>query len=159
MRIYVLLKKHGTWPNGSSEPIVKKLCTLIDLKEELVYRQGKPFFLNSKVFLSVAHSFNLMVIAFSDQPIGIDLEKNRPLSVDLIERMHLDFKEPLQDWCQREATIKLTHDSDYLYKKAPQGTNFSSINVFDGYTCVLASSSMMPTPKIHYIDEETLTLI
>ncbi len=156
MIIYVLLKKQGAWSNGSSETIIKKLCTLIDFKDELVFHQGKPIFLNSKTFLSVSHSSNLMVIALAEQPIGIDLEKNRLLNTALVSRMHLDVKEPLLDWCQREATVKLTNDSDYLFKKAPQSTTFIRIDVYDGFTCVLASPSRVTPPKIYYLDEQAL---
>lgn len=156
MHIYVLFKKHGSWSNGSSRTMIKKLCDLIDFKDELVFDRGKPLFINSNYFLSVSHSANLMVIAIAQQDFGIDLEKDRVIDIDVIERLKLDHSAPLEDWCRREATIKLYNDPQYLYEPAPSKTLYTTQNIFDGFTCVIASHEEIPQAKIFHLDEQAL---
>lgn len=156
MHIYVLLKKQGHWSNGSSKTMVRKLCDLIDFKDELIYDQGKPGFINSNYFLSVSHSANLMAIAIADQEIGLDLEKNQALKLEVIERVKLDCNQPLQDWCRREATIKLYNNPEYLFKPAPAATKFVTEEIYDGFTCVIASKTTLPKAKIFHLDEQIL---
>ncbi len=156
MHIYILLKQHGQWSNGSSQAMVRKLCDLIELKDELVYTQGKPAFLHSNYFLSVSHSAQVMAIAIADQDIGIDLEKNRDIKTDVIDRVKLDEDQPLMDWCRREAVVKLFNDHDYLFKPAPEGLCFTPLEVYDGFTCVLASHHKPDDIKIFHLKEETL---
>lgn len=156
MHLYVVLKKHGQWSNGSSEAMVRKLCDLIELKDELVYDQGKPSFIDSNYFLSVSHSDHVMVIAIADQAIGIDLEKNKELKPEIILRLNLDKLDPLIDWCKREALIKLYNDKEYLYKQAPQEATYRIEDVFDGYTCIVAGTHALPAAKIFHLDENAL---
>lgn len=156
MHIYILLKQHGQWSNGSSEAMVRKLCELIDFNDELVYTQGKPSFLHSNYFLSVSHSANVMAIAIASQDIGIDLEKNRDIKSEVIDRVQLNKDQPLVDWCQREALIKLFNDPDYLFKPAPEGICFTTLNVFDGFTCVIASMNEPDDIKLFHLKEEAL---
>ena len=156
MHIYILFKKHGSWSNGSSKTMIKKLCDLIAFKDELAFEQGKPVFINSNYFLSVSHSSNLMAIAIADQEIGIDLEKDRTIEKDVIERLNLDLNSPLDDWCKREATIKLYNDAKYLFTPAPLETLYTDENIFDGYTCMVASKIKIEHSKIFHLDEQAL---
>jgi succinyl-CoA synthetase beta subunit len=156
MHLYVLLKQHGRWSNGSSELVVRRLCELIELEDKLVYDQGKPSFIDSNYFLSVSHSDKVMVIVIADQDIGIDIENDKPLNPDLIERLKLDVDYPLIDWCKREAAIKLHNDKEYLYKPIPKETHFKIVDVYDAYTCVIAGTKPLSEPKIFHLKEEAL---
>lgn len=156
MHLYVLLKQHGRWYNGSSEIIVKRLCELIELDDKLVYIEGKPSFVDSNFSISVSHSDHLMVIVIADQNIGIDLEKDKDLKPELIERLKLDPDDPLLDWCKREAAIKLYNDKSYLYRPTPDTTFFKRVEVYDAYTCVIAGTKALSEPKIFHLKEEAL---
>jgi len=156
MHLYVLLKQHGRWSNGSSEFMVKRLCELIELKDQLVYDQGKPSFIDSNYFLSVSHSDKVMVIAIADQDIGIDIEKDKILKPELIERLKLDVSAPLTDWCKREAAIKLYNEKAYLTKPIPKDTHFRIADVYDAYTCVIAGTQALSETKIFHLKEEAL---
>ncbi len=156
MQLYAIVKTQGRWSNGSSEAILRKLCELIDLKDVLVYTSGKPHFLNDKLFVSVSHSENLMVIAFDSTEIGIDLEKNRDIKKEVIDRVILNEKDPLLDWCQREATIKLYNDPEYLFKKAPSETYFKTEQIYDGFTCVIASKKPVSKVSLYHLKESSL---
>ena len=156
MHLYVLVKENGHWSNGSSEVMVRRLCDLIEFKDKLVYLDGKPAFIDSNYDLSVSHSDKLMVIAIAQQAIGIDLEKNKDLKPELIDRLKLSDSNPLTDWCLREAVIKLYNDKTYLYKEVPENTDHRIIDVFDGYTCVIASPQKIPDIKIIHLNENAL---
>ncbi len=51
---------------------------------------GKPFLKDSNLFISISHSYDLVACAVSDKPIGIDIEKIRPVSRKLIEYVCTD---------------------------------------------------------------------
>ena len=123
MDVYVVHKTSGRWPNGSSEPIVKAVLKKARIKSALCYVEGRPSFVEGQLFLSVSHSNALMVIALAQQPIGIDLEVRKPIKAEVIQRLALDPKDPLMDWCRREAAIKLYDEPLYLMKPSPPQTS------------------------------------
>jgi len=156
MDVYLLHKKQGRWPNGSSEPIVRSILKKARIKSTLSYLDGRPVFLESKLFLSVSHSGSLMVIALAQQPIGIDLEENKDVKTEVIQRLSLDPASPLIDWCQREAAIKLYNEPLYLMQPIPKETVYQELHVSDDYTCVLASKSDLPLVRLIPLNEDDL---
>ena len=92
--------------------IKKGLKEFFDIdKFELDYsRNGKPF-LNNNVFISISHSEDLVIVAFSKNPIGVDLEYKKvlPKSLNTFLKLdkNLDNIEVLKEFCKREAIIKL----------------------------------------------------
>ena len=94
MQLYVIVKTQGRWSNGSSETILRKLCDLIDLKDTLIYTQGKPSFIDSKLFISVSHSENLMVMLGQD--IRQQTMQSRELSAKIAQDSAVSlFDDPL----------------------------------------------------------------
>ncbi|ANZ57796.1 phosphopantetheinyl transferase [Fructilactobacillus lindneri] len=83
-------------------------------------KHGKPYFKDQNIYFNISHSNNLVLVAISDQPLGIDLEKIKPLSLDRLsnaftvgELAYLNkFKEPrkseqiLRLWTIKEAVLK-----------------------------------------------------
>ena len=66
---------------------VEKLATRALLKStpygesELCYHSnGQPYLSGSNEFISISHSGNLVVIAISSEPVGVDVEKQRNIS-------------------------------------------------------------------------------
>lgn len=43
---------------------------------------GKPYFKNRSEYFNISHSANLVTVAISDQPIGIDIEKLKPKQLE-----------------------------------------------------------------------------
>jgi 4'-phosphopantetheinyl transferase len=78
---------------------------------------GKPFLIDGMHF-NIAHSGDYVLVAFSDRMIGIDLEKNVKINVDLfLDFLHVNEKEYIlksntkQDafyevWTRKEAYLK-----------------------------------------------------
>ena len=48
---------------------------------------GKPYVQNVSCHISISHSENMVAAVVSDRPVGIDIEKIRPISFSLIQRV------------------------------------------------------------------------
>lgn len=64
-------------------------------------KNGKPY-IKQNVNFSVSHSNDLVAIAFSENKIGIDIEKIRPIKREIMAKYNLDLK----TWTIKEAIIK-----------------------------------------------------
>jgi phosphopantetheinyl transferase len=91
--------------------------------------QGKPICDNG--YLSIAHSGDYAVAVHGDRPIGVDIEKKRPLSPALAKRLGGD----LTEWVKKEAYGKALGIGIYRVLDAPipDGWNFSFPQAPDGY--------------------------
>ena len=90
--------------------------------------QGKPHLKNGK-FISISHSFNFSGIILSDEPVGIDIEKQRP-KIKKIAKKFVDYefdylKEDQQEyirqltiiWCIKESLYKQFATPGLSFKK------------------------------------------
>jgi len=74
---------------------------------------GRPFFENSRLFVSHSHSGTLCISAVSGAPVGIDIEKIRDIDMRLAKRLCCeneavnDINELLSLWTLKEAYLKL----------------------------------------------------
>lgn len=48
---------------------------------------GRPFLKDSKLFISISHSDEMVVCAVSDRAVGIDIERLKPIKAGLIDRV------------------------------------------------------------------------
>ncbi|MBQ6816778.1 MAG: hypothetical protein IJP26_06090 [Clostridia bacterium] len=64
-------------------------------------KNGKPF-IEHNVYFSVSHSKDFVALAFSENKIGIDIEKIRPIKRGVMFKYNLDLK----TWTIKEAIIK-----------------------------------------------------
>ena len=78
--------------------------------------KGKPYLEDNKVYFSISHTKGIAAVAFSEHPIGIDIEYTRKYSA-VAERMFDDIerKYALQSdlnftkiWTLKEAAVKAT---------------------------------------------------
>ena len=91
---------------------------------------GKP--ICNDGYLSLAHSGEYAVAVWSQTPIGVDIEKIRPLSPALAKRLGTD--QPLMEWLKKEAYGKalgvgvyrvldepIAEGWEFIFPDAPQG--------------------------------------
>ncbi|MCL2592648.1 MAG: 4'-phosphopantetheinyl transferase superfamily protein [Defluviitaleaceae bacterium] len=119
-----------------SKVLLKKIASKllnIDFKELSIAKDknGKPFFADyNELYFSLTHSKNMIVLAFSDEVIGIDVEKNEIRNVKIAKRFFSKAEQNyiyqnqdlanqrfLEIWTKKEAYIKYLGESvAYLNK-------------------------------------------
>lgn len=81
---------------------------------------GKPYILNNIIYYNISHSYNYIACAFSNMPIGIDIEKIRKTDINVIykfankeeikyilEKDDLIYKRMFEIYCLKEAYLKM----------------------------------------------------
>ena len=77
----------------------------------LAHKKGKPYASGLKVEFNVSHSENMVVCAISDKPIGIDVEKLRPVDLKIAKRICTEEElEYLFGHPAEEGDFKVTND-------------------------------------------------
>lgn len=67
---------------------VSEKCGIAGEKIHFGYnKNGKPFTVNCKAEFSISHSENIVVCAIGDNPIGIDVERVRPINLKIVKRI------------------------------------------------------------------------
>ena len=91
--------------------------------------RGKP--ICNDGYLSIAHSGDYAVAVHSERPIGVDIEKQRPLSPALAKRLGGE----LIEWVKKEALGKALGVGIYrvLANPIPDGWHFSFPEAPEGY--------------------------
>ncbi|MBT8394583.1 MAG: 4'-phosphopantetheinyl transferase superfamily protein [Flavobacteriaceae bacterium] len=97
--------------------------------QDLFYDEnGKPHLVNDKE-ISITHSFNYSAIIISENKVGIDIEKQRPIitkiaskfvdyEFEYLKKDHNDYvKELTVIWCVKESLYKLFATKGLSFKK------------------------------------------
>ena len=95
--------------------IAKHFYKISDFKIER--RDNKPFFKNGGVFFSISHSKDIVLVAFNNENVGVDIEfiQNRSNFETIMERFGKKVENPtLEDfykfWTLYEAEYKLDNE-------------------------------------------------
>ena len=80
------------------------------VEDEIVYEGKRPHFKNNGIYFSISHSENLIVVAFDEEPVGIDVEfvKSRNFK-KLAKRYNIKIETPTDFykwWTAYEAKYK-----------------------------------------------------
>ncbi len=97
-----------------------------------VDEKGKPYVEGNMFYFSLSHSGDYAVCAISDSPIGIDIEKDIPLS----KKIKKKFAENTLDWTKKEAKGKLTGNG--FFDNTPDNFVYSHKKT-DGYIITVCS--------------------
>lgn len=109
---------------ASEEKYLEHLCGLYltkyvakhyyDVKNpEIEYQNGKPFFKSREICFSISHSNNIVLAAFNNRNIGVDVEFMRPRDYQKIMKRYDCMDENITKegfyrfWTLHEAEIKL----------------------------------------------------
>lgn len=80
---------------------------------EIEYQNGKPFFKSREICFSISHSNNIVLVAFNNRNIGVDVEYMRPRDYQKIMKRYDCMDENITKegfyrfWTLHEAEIKL----------------------------------------------------
>jgi|Laugrefabdmm15dn_1035133.scaffolds.fasta_scaffold02648_3 phosphopantetheinyl transferase len=97
---------------------IRFLRNSLGINKPITYKlNGKPFLEGDKNYISISHSHHFVAFAFSEIPIGIDLEKADRDASRIINKFVSDDEKnlyqevkgnwPLELWCAKEAVYKL----------------------------------------------------
>ena len=112
---------------------------------------GKPYFPeHPEVHFNISHTSGAVLVGVSDQPIGVDIEKIRPVSQRAMRRLadvstERDF---FQSWVRREARTKRSGNGigTMMRSETPlqQGEFYYELDTFPGYAAGVATRDRSP---------------
>jgi 4'-phosphopantetheinyl transferase len=110
--------------------------------------KGKPYFPEyPDVHFNISHTGGAVLVGISDKPIGVDIEKVRPVSERSMRRLAAasTAEEFFQSWVRREARAKRSGDgvSTMMRSESPlqYGEFYYELDTFPGYVAGVATRS------------------
>ncbi|WP_409968622.1 hypothetical protein RFF05_01135 [Bengtsoniella intestinalis] len=91
------------------ELLFKMVVKWLGVAPELaVTPAGKPYFLTGDVHFSISHTQGAAMVALAQEPVGVDIEKIRPISAHMMERVAKAQNQEVffKTWVSREAMGK-----------------------------------------------------
>ena len=128
---------------------LREQCGSDALPEIAISSSGKPFFpAFPKIQFNLSHTNGAVMAGLSDQPLGVDIEKIRPVGESAMRRLsgvttERDF---FRSWVRMEARAKQSGAgvSAMMRGEAPLETGecYYNLDTFDGYAAGLATRSL-----------------
>ena len=116
--------------------------TVYKIDDEIVYDGKRPHFNNNGIYFSISHSENLVVVAFDEAPVGVDVEFIKPRNFEkLAERYNIKIETPLDFykwWTAYEAKYK-----------NPNGKFVTTFELLPEYICSVAASKSFTLKEIN----------
>ena len=127
-----------------------------DLPRIEVDELGKPFFPDHPdTHFSLSHTAGAAAAALADTPVGVDIERVRPVSVRAMERIAGVRTEAafFRSWVRREARVKRTGSGivTMMRTEAPldRGEFYYEVDSFHGYAAGVAAGQPEPPQPVH----------
>ena len=127
-----------------------------DLPRIGVDELGKPFFPDHPdTHFSLSHTAGAAAAALADTPVGVDIERVRPVSVRAMERIAGVRTEAafFRSWVRREARVKRTGSGivTMMRTEAPlnRGEFYYEVDAFHGYAAGVAAGQPEPPQPVH----------
>ena len=147
-------------PEKMREPLCAYLMLYLALRQrygwrtfpEIAYGEhGKPWFpQHPEVHFNISHTAGAVLVGISDQPIGVDIEKIRPVSQRAMRRLADVSTERafFQNWVRREARSKRSGNGIGTMMRAEtplqQGEFYYELDTFPGYVAGVATRDRSP---------------
>lgn len=147
-------------PEKRGEPLCAWLLLRLALRESRGWRElpavaltesGKPWFPDHlEVQFNLSHTNGAVLVGLSEKPVGVDIERIRPVSPRLLEQMEAhgetDF---FRTWVRREACVKLSGQGvgAMLHREPPlkPGVFCREVETFPGYAaCAAVQDGTIP---------------
>ena len=129
------------------------------IPEVALGRLGKPYFPeHPEVHFNISHSSGAVLVGVSDQEIGVDIERIRPVGQRMMVRLaHVSTEEAFfQNWVRREARAKRSGNGvgTIMRSESPlqPGEYYYPLDTFPGYAAGVATRSKelpgkLPAPQ------------
>ena len=120
------------------------MAEVVDLPSsvEIIREEGKkPRFDIQDVYFNLSHSNGVLLVGISHVPIGVDIEKIRPIDFKKFDFIDAeDEQDFFEKWTERESYLKFTGEGlSKLRKEIPEDAHFEHFDVFDGYHACICS--------------------
>lgn len=144
-------------PEKQREPMCAYMILCLALRQKYGWKtlpdigisaRGKPYFLDHPdVHFNISHTSGAVLVGISDQPIGVDIEKIRPVSQRAMRRLADAATEEsfFQSWVRREARAKRSGAgvATMMRSESPlqYGEYYYELQTFPGYVAGVATRS------------------
>lgn len=119
---------------------------------DIIREDGKkPRFDSDEVFFNLSHSNGVIMLGISHAPIGVDIEKIRPVDFEKFDFISAkDEEEFFEKWTERESYLKFTGDGlKRLRCEIPKDAHFEHFPVYGEYhACVCAEEQSIVAYEI-----------
>lgn len=116
---------------------------------------GKPYFPeHPDVHFNISHTSGAVLVGVSDQPIGVDIERVRPVSQRAMRRLAAvsTEKDFFQSWVRREARTKRSGNGigTMMRSETPlqQGEFYYELDTFPGFVAGIATRDRSPLGEL-----------
>lgn len=116
---------------------------------------GKPYFPeHPDVHFNISHTGGAVLVGISDQPIGVDIERIRPVSQRAMRRLAAvsSEKDFFQSWVRREARTKRSGNGigTMMRSETPlqQGEFYYELETFPGFVAGVATRDRSPLGEL-----------
>ena len=116
---------------------------------------GKPYFPgHPEVHFSLSHTAGAAAAALAEVPVGVDIERIRPVSVRTMERVAGVRTETafFRSWVRREARVKRTGNGivTMMRSETPlnRGEYYYEVEAFPGYAAGVAAGQPVPPEQV-----------
>lgn len=124
---------------------------------ELAYNKyGKPeFAAHPEVQFNISHTRGAVLVGIHDQPIGVDIERIRPVSERTMQRLAgaATQREFFESWTRRESRGKWGGVGLAAMRREASptmfGERFEYVDTFPGYVACVCTHSNDPLAKVH----------
>ncbi len=135
---------------------LRQKCGWKSLPEVALSQLGKPYFPEyPDVHFNISHSSGAVLVGVSDQEIGVDIERIRPVGQRMMVRLaHVTTEEAFfQSWVRREARAKRSGAGigTIMRSESPlqPGEYYYELDTFPGYAAGMATRSQELPGKLH----------
>lgn len=119
--------------------------------------QGKPFFsAYPTVHFSISHTSGGVLVGLSDIPIGVDLERIKPVGQRVRRRLAAQGQTEdayFRHWTLHEAAVKRNGSDSAALFAQDWIEGAQEISVFPGYTAAVAGKGSIEKPVLISLDE------
>ena len=128
-----------------------------DLPRLAYSRYGKPYFPEHEdVHFNISHTRGAVLVGIHDKPIGVDIERIRPVSERTMKRIAdvITEKEFFESWTRRESRGKWGGGTGVAMMRegaspAVLGERFEYVETFPGYVACVCTHSDDPIGRVH----------
>lgn len=135
---------------------LRQKCGWKSLPEVALSQMGKPYFPgHPNIHFNISHSSGAVLVGISDQELGVDIERIRPVGQRMMVRLARVSTEEafFQSWVRREARAKRSGSGvgTIMRSESPlqPGEYYYEIDTCPGYAAGVATRSRERPGKIH----------